>query len=169
IEGIATLQDGVGIPPPEDPQTFLGTITAAPLKSEERFTCDPSQDLLVNPISSLHILVLSITLSPLTMPPYRNKYHQGGCHSHQDHGSHSHGHPYDTPSTPKHSWVHQDEDDQMVYLILPDRKPGYTIHPLQMVEFLEFNKKICGGKGCTKLVTRFGFEQFAAIFNSVPT
>ncbi|KAG6863998.1 hypothetical protein C0993_009667, partial [Termitomyces sp. T159_Od127] len=168
VESIADLPDGVGVPPPDDPQTYLGNLKMRPLKSEGELTCEATQDLLITPISSLSLSVVGLPSLTYSMPPYRNDHRRGGRHSYSQPGFSSRGHLYDNPSPLKHPWVHQNADTQMVHIIPPGRKPGFVIHPYQMIEYLEFNKRICKQKGRMKFATPFGFDQFAELFNSMP-
>ncbi|KAG6882054.1 hypothetical protein C0993_012087, partial [Termitomyces sp. T159_Od127] len=58
-------------------------------------------------------------------------------------------------------------DTQLIHIIPPDQKPGFVLHPYQMIEYLQFNKRICKQKRHMKFATPFGFHQFAELFNAV--
>ncbi|KAG6823205.1 hypothetical protein H0H92_011068 [Tricholoma furcatifolium] len=70
---------------------------------------------------------------------------------------------------PRHPWMRQDRDTQMIIISRPGRT-RYTVHPLQMEEYIAFDRRVRDSAAHTHqhLIIPAGYLQIAEILNSIP-
>ncbi|KAG6825495.1 hypothetical protein H0H92_003489 [Tricholoma furcatifolium] len=141
VENIQDLRDSTGTPPNDDPQIYLGTCWF----DEDKFQWvgeDSDTPLNFELIDSNPSLT---TATNFALMPRNNR---GSSHNrYEPYGRERHEEPRPTYL---HPWMRQDPDTQTIYIECPGHV-SYSIHPLQMAEYIIFDR-----------------EQLAEIHNAIP-
>ncbi|KAG6893837.1 hypothetical protein C0992_008485 [Termitomyces sp. T32_za158] len=151
IEDIQHLPDGSGKPPSDDPQTYLGYISAAEIK-----TCTEAPTEELNPsYPFIPSLQLNATRFQLAFMGF--------------HGRHSPPAHAGTRKPEGHPFIQQNPSDLIVTLWDPEQleQSAICLHPLHLLLIVQFDEHVRATRGHPDYAEPAGYDEVAQFLNSV--